>query len=46
MGGMDYGAYIFGGLYRGYYRDAFPHSVLSTRQNVLNLKSRPYPRAN
>ena len=30
-GGMDYGDYYWG-LYRGYYRDPFPHSLLSTRQ--------------
>ena len=29
---MDYGDY-FGGLYRDYYRDPFPHSLLSTRQS-------------
>ena len=28
---MDYGDYYWG-LYRGYYRDPFPHSLLSTRQ--------------
>ena len=28
---MDYGDY-FGGLFREYYRDPFPHSLLSTRQ--------------
>ena len=30
-GGMDYGDYYWG-LYRGYYRDPFPHSLLSTRE--------------
>ena len=30
-GGMDYGDYYWG-LYRAYYRDPFPHSLLSTRQ--------------
>ena len=30
-GGMDYGDYYWE-LYRGYYRDPFPHSLLSTRQ--------------
>ena len=30
-GGMDYGDDSWG-LYRGYYRDPFPHSLLSTRQ--------------
>ena len=29
--GMDYGDYYWG-LYRDYYRDPFPHSLLSTRQ--------------
>ena len=28
---MDYGDYYWG-LYRDYYRDPFPHSLLSTRQ--------------
>ena len=28
---MDYGDYYWG-LYRGYYRDPFPHSLLSTRE--------------
>ena len=28
---MDYGDYCWG-LYRDYYRDPFPHSLLSTRQ--------------
>ena len=28
---MDYGDY-YSGLYRDYYRDPFPHSLLSTRQ--------------
>ena len=28
---MDYGDYYWG-LCRGYYRDPFPHSLLSTRQ--------------
>ena len=30
-GGMDYGDYYWG-LYRGYYRDPCPHSLLSTRE--------------
>ena len=30
-GGMGYGDYIWG-LYRDYYRDPFPHSLLRTRQ--------------
>ena len=30
-GGMDYGGYSWG-LYRDYYRDPFPHSLLSTRE--------------
>ena len=30
-GGMGYGDYYWG-LYRDYYRDQFPHSLLSTRQ--------------
>ena len=30
-GGMDYGDYYWG-LYRGYYRDPFHHSLLSTRE--------------
>ena len=29
--GMGYGDYYWG-LYRGYYRDPFPHSLLRTRQ--------------
>ena len=29
-GGMDIGDYYWG-LYRDYYRDSFPHSLLSTR---------------
>ena len=33
-GGMDHADYYWG-LYRGYYRDPFPHSLLSTRQNIL-----------
>ena len=33
-GGMDYG-YYYWGLYRDYYRDPFPHSLLSTRQMSL-----------
>ena len=28
---MDYGDYYWG-LYRGYYKDPFPHSLLRTRQ--------------
>ena len=31
-GGMDYGDNYWG-LYRGYYRDPFPHSLLSTKQS-------------
>ena len=30
-GGLDYGDYYWG-AYRDYYRDPFPHSLLSTRQ--------------
>ena len=30
-GGMDYRDYYWG-LHRGYYRDPFPHSLLSTRE--------------
>ena len=37
---MDYGDYYWG-LYRGYYRDPFPHSLLSTRQKSLYY-STPY----
>ena len=29
---MDYGDYYLG-LYMGYYRDPFPHSLLSTRES-------------
>ena len=32
--GMDYGGYYWG-VYRGYYKDPFPHSLLSTRQIKL-----------
>ena len=32
---MDYGDYSWG-LYRDYYRDPFPHSLLSTRQQIPN----------
>ena len=35
-GGMDYGDYCWG-LYRDYYRDPFPHSLLSTRQEMRVL---------
>ena len=35
-GGMDYGDY-FWRLYRDYYRDPFPHSLLSTRQTIGSL---------
>ena len=31
---MDCGDY-YGGLYRDYYRDPFPHSLLSTRESWL-----------
>ena len=31
-GGMDYGDYYWG-LYRDYYRDPFPHSLLSTSRS-------------
>ena len=31
---MDYGDYYWG-LYRDYYRDPFPQSLLSTRQSLL-----------
>ena len=30
---MDYGDYYWG-LYRDYYRDPFPHSLLSTREDL------------
>ena len=30
-GDMDYGDY-YGGLYRDYYRDPLPHSLLSTKE--------------
>ena len=33
-GGMDYGD-CYWGLYRGYYRDPFPDSLLSTRPQLL-----------
>ena len=35
-GGMDYGDYYWG-LYRDYYRDPFPHSLLSIRQYSAEL---------
>ena len=35
---MDYGNYCWG-LYRDYYRDPFPHSLLSTRESVFSLLS-------
>ena len=35
-GGMDYGDYSWG-LYRDWYRDPFPHSLLSTRQQSSGL---------
>ena len=34
-GGMDYGD-VYWGLYRDYYRDPFPHSLLSTRQILMS----------
>ena len=33
---MDYGDYYWG-LYRDYYTDPFPHSLLSTRQSTGSL---------
>ena len=33
-GGMDYGDYSWG-LYRDYYRDPFPHILVSTRQLLV-----------
>ena len=37
-GGMDYGDY-YEGLYRDYYRDRSPHSLLSTREMSYSYKS-------
>ena len=34
MGEMDYADYYWR-LYRNYYRDPFPHSLLSTREKSL-----------
>ena len=34
---MDYGD-DYGGLYRDYYRDRFPHSLLSTRELRLVIR--------
>ena len=36
---MDYGD-DYWALYRGYYRDPFPHSLLSTRQQWVELSAR------
>ena len=36
---MGYGDYHWG-LYRDYYRDPFPHSLLRTRQQTLNLSTK------
>ena len=33
---MDIGD-CYGGLYRDYYRDPFPHSLLSTRQKSMGF---------
>ena len=33
--GMEYGAYYWG-VYRDYYRDPFPHSLLSTRRKMIS----------
>ena len=41
-GGMDYGDHYWG-LCRDYYRDPFPHSLLSTRQTtrlVIDFRGR------
>ena len=32
---MGYGDYYWG-LYRDYFKDPFPHSLLSTRQRMMN----------
>ena len=44
---MDYGDYnCYWGLYRGYYGDPFPHSLLSTREffaEVSKLGMKPIP---
>ena len=44
---MDYGDYTYyWGLYRGYYGDPFPHSLLSTREffaEVSKLGMKPIP---
>ena len=43
-GGMDYGDYYWG-EYRDYYRDPFPHSLLSTRGFLMIRDFRALPSA-
>ena len=38
---MDNSDYCWG-IYRGYYRDPFPHSLLSTRQMMVSTCSQRY----